>query len=193
MSLILRQELIPIHPDTPTAIVSLAVQESGLTASICPESWTSSLRTLPNTLTALPRKRYFDSVRSNRSLLLGEWFAIYLEGGLWLDRRESTTEVLHYFFGCSIGNHLAGERRSEVQLGHRKERVKAMDDLYHLIPDYRVALKLKVLAQIRVEVGQDQPMETPAGPTGTDLPPRAQSYEEWLKQNQQAEKARQAG
>jgi len=81
----------------------------------------------------------------------------------------------------------------EVQLGHRKERVKAMDDLYHLIPHYRVALKLKVLAQIRVEVGQDQPMETPPEPTGTDLPPRAQSYEEWLKQNQQAEKARQAG
>jgi hypothetical protein len=68
-----------------------------------------------------------------------------------------------------------------------------MDDLYHLIPDYRVALKLKVLAQIRVEVGQDQPMEHPAAPTGTDLPPRAQSYEQWLKQNQQAEKARQAG
>ena len=81
----------------------------------------------------------------------------------------------------------------DIRLGDRKERVKAMDDLYHLIPDYRVALKLKVLAQIRVEVGQDQPMEHPAAPIGTDLPPRAQSYEQWLKQKQQAEKARQAG
>ena len=81
----------------------------------------------------------------------------------------------------------------DIRFGDRKERVQAMDDLYHLIPHYRVALKLKVLAQIRVEVGQDQPMETPPEPTGTDLPPRAQSYEEWLKQNQQAETARQAG
>ncbi len=31
-----------------------------------------------------------------------------------------------------------------------------MNDLYDLIPDCRVALKLKVLAQIRVEVGQDE-------------------------------------
>ena len=81
----------------------------------------------------------------------------------------------------------------DICLGDRKERVKAMDDLYHLIPDYRVALKLKVLAQIRVEVGQDQPMEHPPGPIGTNLPPRAQSYEEWLKQNRQAEKASQEG
>ncbi len=82
---------------------------------------------------------------------------------------------------------------SDIQLGDRKERVKAMDDLYHLIPDYRVALKLKVLAQIRVEVGQDQPIESPPEPIGTNLPPRAQSYEEWLKQNRQAEKASQEG
>jgi hypothetical protein len=57
----------------------------------------------------------------------------------------------------------------------RKERVKARNDLYHLISDYRVPLKLKVLAQIRMEVGQDQPVETLPEPTGIELPPRAQS------------------
>jgi hypothetical protein len=83
---------------------------------------------------------------------------------------------------------------SDIQLGDRKERVKAMDDLYHLIPDYRVALKLKVLAQIRHEVGHDQPIEEPPSEAmGLNLPPRAQSYEEWLKQNRMAEKERQAG
>ncbi len=81
----------------------------------------------------------------------------------------------------------------DICLGDRKERVKAMDDLYHLIPDYRVALKLKVLAQIRVEVGQDQPIESPPEPTGPDLPPRAENYEEWLKQNRSAERVRQEG
>ncbi len=81
----------------------------------------------------------------------------------------------------------------DICLGDRKERVKAMDDLYHLTPDYRVALKLKVLAQIRVEVGQDQPMEHPPEPIGINPSPRAESYEEWIKQNRQAEKASQEG
>ena len=40
----------------------------------------------------------------------------------------------------------------EVQLGHRKERVKAVDDLYHLIPHYRVALKLKARVDTRYAV-----------------------------------------
>ena len=74
----------------------------------------------------------------------------------------------------------------EIQLGHRKERVKAMNDLYHLIPDYRVALQLKVLAQIRVEVGQDEVVEQRPEPAGLDVPPRAQTYEEWLRQNRLA-------
>ena len=75
---------------------------------------------------------------------------------------------------------------AEIQLGDRKERVKAMNDLYHLIPDYRVALKLKVLAQIRVEVGQDEVVQQQPEPAGVDVPPRAQTYEEWLRQNRLA-------
>ena len=34
--------------------------------------------------------------------------------------------------------------------------IKAMQELYEKIPDIRVALKLKILAQIRAEVGQDE-------------------------------------
>ena len=130
-----------------------------------------------------------------------------------LDRwnRHRLTKKICDHFGLSVNKvrHLRSTKRfqdeyrkqlaiyqqefGDICLGDRKERVKAMNDLYQLIPDYRVALKLKVLAQIRVEVGQDQPTEHPPEPIGTNLPPRAQSYEEWLKQNQQAEKARQAG
>jgi hypothetical protein len=55
-----------------------------------------------------------------------------------------------------------------------------------VIPNYRVALKLKVLAQIRVEVGQDEVVEQQPEPVGVDVPPRAQTYEEWLRQNRLA-------
>ena len=58
--------------------------------------------------------------------------------------------------------------------------------IYHVIPDYRVALKLKVLAQIRVEVGQDEAVERQPEAVGVDVPPRAQTYEEWLRQNRLA-------
>ena len=75
----------------------------------------------------------------------------------------------------------------EVQMADRKERVKAMDALFHKIPDYRVALKLKVLAAIRAEVAGDHVIHHThlhqAVPTGPDIPPRAGTYEEWLKQN----------
>ena len=47
----------------------------------------------------------------------------------------------------------------EIQLADRKERVLAMQELYEKIPDIRVALKLKILAQIRAEVGQDEPIQ----------------------------------
>ena len=73
----------------------------------------------------------------------------------------------------------------EIQLADRKERVKAMQDLYDKIPDIRVALKLKILAQIRAEVGQDQPIQhVHAVHVGVNIPPRAETYEEWLDQNQ---------
>tara|TARA_B100000809_G_scaffold147569_1_gene145060 strand:+ start:174 stop:566 length:393 start_codon:yes stop_codon:yes gene_type:complete len=73
----------------------------------------------------------------------------------------------------------------EIQLADRKERVKAMQDSYDKIPDIRVALKLKILAQIRAEVGQDQPIQhVHAVHVGVNIPPRAETYEEWLDQNQ---------
>ena len=72
----------------------------------------------------------------------------------------------------------------ETQLADRKERVTAMQELYEKIPDIRVALKLKVLAQIRAEVGQDQPIQHGhAVLVGVNIPPRAETYEEWQDQN----------
>ena len=64
----------------------------------------------------------------------------------------------------------------EIQLADRKERVKAMQDLYERIPDIRVALKLKILAQIRVEVGQDEVVQQQPEAAAVDVPPRAQTY-----------------
>ena len=43
-----------------------------------------------------------------------------------------------------------------VQLADRKERLIALDQLYRKIPDARVSLRLKVLAAIRHEVGDDE-------------------------------------
>ena len=68
----------------------------------------------------------------------------------------------------------------------RKERVKALDGLYQRIPDVRVALKIKVLQAIREEVGDDRPVLEGhhSGHIGVNAPPRADSYKEWLKQNE---------
>jgi len=70
------------------------------------------------------------------------------------------------------------------QIHHIKS--KAMRDLYDRVPDIRVALKLKILAQIRAEVGQDEAVERQPEAVGVDIPPRAQTYEEWLRQNRMA-------
>ena len=61
-----------------------------------------------------------------------------------------------------------------------------MQELYEKIPDIRVALKLKILAQIRAEVGQDEVVHQQPEAVGVDVPPRAQTYEEWLRQNRLA-------
>ncbi len=68
----------------------------------------------------------------------------------------------------------------EIQLADRKERVLAMQELYEKIPDIRVALKLKILAQIRAEVGQDQPIQHvhAVHVPGVNVPPRATTC--WL-------------
>ena len=71
-----------------------------------------------------------------------------------------------------------------VQLADRKERVLALQTLYERVPNMRVSLKLKILNQIRHEVG-DEPIhhicEVPV--PGVNIPPRATSYDEWLSQN----------
>lgn len=72
----------------------------------------------------------------------------------------------------------------EIPLAWRKNRVLSLEKLYHSIPEKRVALKLRVLREIREEVGDhriqvDHTIEV----KGANLPPRAKSYEEWVKQN----------
>ena len=75
----------------------------------------------------------------------------------------------------------------DIQLADRKERVKAMSDLFEKVPDVRVALKLKILEQIRHEVGHDEPNHHHhVLDVGVNTPPRAETYEEWVEQNRMA-------
>ena len=75
---------------------------------------------------------------------------------------------------------------SEIRLADRKERVKVLSEMFEHIPVPRVSLRLKVLEQIRQEVGDDKiQVEHTVEVQGPNVPPRADSYEEWLKQNQQ--------
>ena len=74
----------------------------------------------------------------------------------------------------------------EVPLAWRKNRVLALEDLYQKIDDARVSLKLKVLKEIREEVGDHRiQVDHTVEIKGVNLPPRAESYEEWLQQNNQ--------
>lgn len=74
----------------------------------------------------------------------------------------------------------------EVPLAWRKNRVLALEDLYQKIDDARVSLKLKVLKEIREEVGDHRiQVDHTVEIKGVNLPPRAESYEEWLQQNDQ--------
>ncbi len=90
------------------------------------------------------------------------------------------------------------ENFEDIQLADRKERVKALSVLYEKIPAHRTELKLKILKEIRTEVGDNHPMTisvqggishshqgeiTHSG--GPNLPPRAANYDEWLSQNKQ--------
>ena len=74
----------------------------------------------------------------------------------------------------------------EVPLAWRKNRVLALEELYQKIDDARVSLKLKVLKEIREEVGDHRiQVDHTVEIKGVNLPPRAESYEEWLQQNDQ--------
>ena len=75
---------------------------------------------------------------------------------------------------------------SEIRLADRKERVQVLSDMFEHIPSQRVSLRMKVLEQIRVEVGDDRiQVEHTVEVKGPNMPPRAETYEEWIKQNQQ--------
>ena len=78
----------------------------------------------------------------------------------------------------------------DVPLAFRKNRVLALEDLYNKIEDRRVALKLKVLKEIREEVGDHRiQVEHTVEVKGLNVPPRADSYDEWLKQNNKMDQA----
>jgi hypothetical protein len=74
----------------------------------------------------------------------------------------------------------------DVPLADRKERVKALDQIFLSLNDKQTALKVKVLQAIRQEVGDDkQILEVQhTGSIGIEAPPRAVSYEEWVQQNE---------
>ena len=78
----------------------------------------------------------------------------------------------------------------DVPLAFRKNRVLALEDLYNKIEDRRVALKLKGLKEIREEVGDHRiQVEHTVEVKGLNVPPRADSYDEWLKQNSKMDQA----
>ena len=75
---------------------------------------------------------------------------------------------------------------SDIRLADRRERVQVLSDMFDHIPSQRVSLRMKVLEQIRVEVGDDRiQVEHTVEMKGPNMPPRAETYEEWIKQNQQ--------
>jgi len=76
----------------------------------------------------------------------------------------------------------------DIRLADRKERVRVLSDMFEHIPEPRVALRLKVLDQIRIEVGDDRiKVEHTHELVGPNIPPRAETYEEWLAQNKTME------
>ena len=75
---------------------------------------------------------------------------------------------------------------SDIRLADRKERVQVLSDMFEHIPSQRVSLRMKVLEQIRIEVGDDRiQVEHTVEVKGPNMPPRAETYAEWIKQNQQ--------
>jgi len=76
----------------------------------------------------------------------------------------------------------------DIRLADRKERVKVLSDMFDHIPEERVSLRLKVLEQVRIEVGDDRiEVAHTHELIGPKRPPRASTYEEWLKQNEAME------
>jgi len=91
-------------------------------------------------------------------------------------------------FDAELQKELERDRQDfdEVPLAWRKNRVLALERLYDKIEDQRVSLKIKVLKEIREEVGDHRiQIDHTVEVKGINLPPRAESYEEWIAQNQQ--------
>ena len=80
----------------------------------------------------------------------------------------------------------------DVQLADRKERVKKLEEIYEHLTASQTSMKIKILAAIRAEVGDDkiEVEVTHQGHVGVNLPPRADSYEEWSAQNEIMDKNR---
>ena len=80
----------------------------------------------------------------------------------------------------------------DVELADRKERVRALNDLFFKIPDIRMKLKLKVLEQISREVGHlryDYVHGYPVESHSVPQQPKEQTYEEWLHETYEIEKS----
>jgi hypothetical protein len=75
----------------------------------------------------------------------------------------------------------------DVQLADRKERVLALQKLFdRLEDDGTTNIKLKILQEIRQETGGNAPIQVEMHHSlghGPELPPRADTYEEWCEQN----------
>ena len=100
-------------------------------------------------------------------------------------------------FRAEFGRQLRIFKRNfdDIQLADRRERVKLLDSLFFLIDGTdvaRVNLKLKILQELREETGGNvRRIEQTVDIThrGTNMPPAARTYEEWLEQNAQMERA----
>ena len=84
----------------------------------------------------------------------------------------------------------------DIQLADRRERVLELEKLYRAIPLNKTDVKLKVLKEIRTEVGDNRPADLqhkhlhvhastqPGPPAGPDIPQRQESFADWAKANQ---------
>lgn len=80
---------------------------------------------------------------------------------------------------------------NDLPMAMRRTRIQRLTDLYDSIEDKRVDLKIKVLREIREEVG-DHKVHVEVehkGNVSVAIPPRPDSYEEWLEQNKLAQQA----
>lgn len=80
---------------------------------------------------------------------------------------------------------------NDLPMAMRRTRIQRLTDLYDTIEDRRVDLKIKVLREIREEVG-DHKVHVEVehkGNVAVAIPPRPDSYEEWLEQNKLAQQA----